>query len=313
MIFKANGKEYPLIEGLRDKLKPDWFEMMKPKKHQKLESCLFPCIPFVLRTEEELAKHNISLVGKDILEAGCAYGERSYIMAKYEGTNVHGIDVDEYTADQSPDMNSWNPKDMEIVHQKLDFARKELAGGFPESVTKKVTFETCGMEKYATPNPHDMIISWDVLEHIIDLPLAFNQMANSVKKGGIVYHKYNPFFAINGGHSLCTLDFFYGHCVLSSKDFERYIREVRPFEEKMASCFYHKCLNRATRADIKELATKNGFEILEYTGVERLGEIAREQGEDLSGEVLETVKLHYPTVTVEDLICDSVHIILRKK
>jgi len=312
MIFEANGTGYPLIDGLRDKLKPDWREMLEPKKNKKLESCLFPCIPFVLRTEEELAKHKISLVNKDILEVGCAYGERSYIMAKYEGTKVHGIDVDEYTVDQSPDMNAWNAKDIELVHNKLDIVRKELASGFPESVTKKVTFETIGMEGYATPNPHDMIISWDVLEHIIDLPTAFNQMANAVKKGGIVYHKYNPFFAINGGHSLCTLDFFYGHCVLSSEDFERYIREVRPEEEKVALCFYHKCLNRATRSDIKELAIKNGFEILEYTGIERLGKVADELVEDLSGEVLDMVKKHYPTVTVEDLMCDSVHLILRK-
>ena len=313
MTFKANGKEFILSEAVRNQIKPDWQQMLNPSKERKLEPCLLGHTPNVNRIVEDLYGHGITLAGKDILEVGCGYGEKCYLMAQYEGTKVHGIDVDEYITDQSPDLNSWNPKDIESVHNKLNVVRTEVATCFPKCVSDKVTFETCGMEGYVTPNPHDLIVSWDVLEHILDLPTAFNQMANALKKGGIAYHEYNPFFAINGGHSLCTLDFLYGHCILDTKDFERYVREIRPEEEKIALNFYHKCLNRATRAEIKELSEKNGFEILKFKGNTPFGENVESWKTDVGDNILPIVKEHYPSVILDDLMSDSVLLILRKK
>ena len=312
MNFEANGKTYPLINDLRDKIKPDWREMLKPAIPREFMIGTHPFLRVVTNAEYELHRFNETLVNKDILEVGCGHGQRCYLMAQYEGTKVHGIDIDEYTADQSPDLNSWNPVDIELVHKKIDDVRNRTANLFPKCVSDKVTFETVGMEGYVTPNPHDLIVSWDTLEHIINLPLAFNQMANALKKGGIAYYEYNPFFALNGGHSLCTLDFIFGHCCLSAQDFERYIRQFRPEEEKIALSFYHKCLNRATKADIRELAINSGFEILKFEGEDVTREEIEENRDSLSGEVLETVRLHYPTATIEDLLYASVHLIMRK-
>lgn len=311
MTFKANGKEYPIDEKLRNQIKAGWQEMLKPARERDIKPDVDGHRGFVVKAESELKPYT-NLLAKDILEVGCAYGERSYLMARYQDTKVHGIDIDEYIAEQSPDLNAWNPKDVEFVHNKLETVRKELTDSFPKCVSDKVTFETSSMENYATSNPHDLIVSWDVLEHIIDLPVAFNQMANALKTGGIAYHEYNPFFAINGGHSLCTLDFLFGHCVLGAKDFERYIRDFRPQEEKIDLNFYHKCLNRATRLDIKNLAEKH-FEILEFDGKSSFGNQSEDWKEDLEKKVLPIVQQNYPTATISDLMCDSVHIILRKK
>ena len=306
MNFKTEYGEFELSKTLRTQLKPDWKATRFPAKDRPINVQMYARIPFLISAEHRLAELDISLCGKDILEFGCGYGELAHLMAKYEGTTVHAIDVDEYIADQAPDLNSWNPKDLEFVNNKWTEVRNTLASKLPKSVTDKVTFGTCGMEAYATPNPHDIIISWDTLEHIVNLPMAFTQMANSVKKGGIVYSEYNPFFSLTGGHSLCTLDFLFGHCQLNNDDFERYIREVRPEEEKQALNFYHKCLNRFTQAQIKNLALKNGFEILKFEGGSTI------DFKKVPEDILKNVQKHYPSVTEVDLLHDSVHLILRR-
>jgi 2-polyprenyl-3-methyl-5-hydroxy-6-metoxy-1,4-benzoquinol methylase len=312
MIFKTKNKEYQLIKGLRDKIKPEWQEMLKPARLRNINTEMYDFQNFLTRTECHLSKHNISLVGKNILEVGCSYGERCFLMAKYEGTRVHGIDVDDYIVEQSPDLHYLIPKDVEFVHNKLEERRKELSNRLPNSVSRKVSFQTCGLENYVTKKPHDLIISWDTLEHILDLPQAFSCMAKSIKRGGIIYHEYNPFFAFNGGHSLCTLDFLYGHCRLESQDFDRYIREVRPQEEKIALNFYHKCLNRVTRGQVKKLV-ENDFDILEFEGNSSYKEETERWKTILGDDILEEIQNIYPDVKMEDLLCDSIHIILRKK
>jgi cyclopropane fatty-acyl-phospholipid synthase-like methyltransferase len=305
-------KNYELIPNLRDNLKPDWKEMLNPSKPRNIVPDIYANMPFLSKSEKLLLNLDISLVGKDILEVGCGYGSHAYLMAKYEGTRVHAIDVDDYYVNQSIDLNIWNPEDIELMHNKLDVVRQELGKKFPKCIADKVTFETVGMESYATPNLHDIIISWDVLEHILDLPLAFNQMANAVKKDGIVIHEYNPFFSLTGGHSLCTLDFHFGHCRLSKEDFKQYIKELRPNEEKATLNFYNKCLNRATISDIKKYATQSGFEILKVGGHIPFPAPELEIREELEKDILPDVIKLYPNVTVEDLLWDSVHIILRR-
>ena len=204
MNFKANGKEYKLIDGLRNTLKPGWEEMLNPAKSRVVIIDPYCNLPMLAASETALANIGESLVGKDILEVGCANGERCYLMAKYEGTRVHGIDVDEYVVDQSPDVNTWNPADISFIHNKIGGVRKQVSDKFPINIRDKVTFSTVSMEDFTTPNKYDVIVSFDVLEHILDLDTAFRQMAVAIKPGGIMAHEYNPFFSLTGGHSLCT-------------------------------------------------------------------------------------------------------------
>jgi hypothetical protein len=135
-------------------------------------------------------------------------------------------------------------------------------------------------------------------------------MFNSLKTGGISYHEYNPFFAINGGHSLCTLDFLYGHCRITGQDFRRYVSEYRSEEEEIDINFYTKCLNRASMADIRKYATDSGFEILFFEGMHTRG--LENIKSHIKDDILPDVVNLYPTVTLEDLLCDSVQLVLRK-
>lgn len=311
--FVTKDKTYNLDDNLRDSVKPGWEEMLKPSKSRTLIISPLDFLPMITQTEKALDKIGETLVGKNILEVGCGFGDRCYLMAKYDGTTVHGIDVDEYTVNQSPDVNMWNPDDITFIHNKIDLIRKQVSDKFPDSVKKKVTFSTESIERYTTENPYDVIISFDVLEHILDLDSAFKQIAGSLKVGGIMSHEYNSFFSLNGGHSLCTLDFLYGHCILSEVDFKRYIRELRPEEEKIAINFYTKCLNRVTRRDIKELSEKYGFEII--SEIKKYPYSASEERvkKELSKTILPDVVKMYPRVEVEDLLYNSIIITMRKK
>ena len=313
MNFKANGKTYELISDLRDKLKSGWQEMLLPAKPRPPNADPFALLQLLTQSEKNLASIRESLLNKDILEIGCGNGERSYLMARYEGTKVHGIDVDEYTVNQSPDINVWNSEDIKFINNKIAGAREQIAGVFPESVRKKVTFSTEGIEQYATPNPHDFIISFDVLEHILDLDKGFCQMAANIKPGGLMLHEYNPFFSLNGGHSLCTLDFPFGHCLLTEKDFKRYIAKFRPNEEKIAINFYTKCLNRTTYKDIKELSNKYGFEMLAEMNHSPFSSPEENVKKEIKNTILPDVAKLYPTVGAEDLLFDSICFVMRKK
>ena len=101
MIFKVGDKAYPVDKRIRDEITPTWREMMNPAKSRLIKSNVFDAIEHITKTEKELHRHGISLVGKRILEVGCAYGERSYLMARYEGATVKGIDVNNYIVELS--------------------------------------------------------------------------------------------------------------------------------------------------------------------------------------------------------------------
>lgn len=313
MIFNANGKDYNIIEGLRDSIKPDWKEMLNPAKSRIVNIDPLKYLQMITKFEKALEDVVETLVGKNILEIGCGFGDRCYLMAKYEGTKVHGIDVDEYTVNQSPDINVWNPEDVEFIHNKIDSVRKQVSEKFPESVRNKVTFSTESIEQYTTFDLYDVIISFDVLEHLLDLDGAFRQMSLALKSGGILSHEYNSFFSLSGGHSLCTLDLHYGHCILSKENFERYIKELRPQEEKIAINFYNRCLNRFTCKDIKELSKKYGFKIISEINISSYTVPEKVIKKELEREILPYVVKLYPKVEVEDLLYDSIHLIMRKQ
>ena len=58
----------------------------------------------------------------------------------------------------------------------------------------------------------------------------------------------------------CTLDFMWGHVRLSTKDFQKYIKQFRPFEYDLAIRFYNENLNRMTSTQLKQYIKIAGFE-----------------------------------------------------
>ena len=205
--------------------------------------------------------------------------------------------------DDEVNQESIAKKNRELEEKRNGYRR--TAG---EAIGKKVVFREDDICSPGVPSESvDVIFSWEVMEHVGDPAAAFNEMYRMLRPGGFVFHEYNPFFSINGGHSLCTLDFLWGHARLTAADFERYLDEVRPAEKGLALAFYHNNLNRMTLSDLQRHVADAGF-----TPLSVLPWSKRKHLELVTKDVLRQCVDVYPPATLADLISPVVWVLLQK-
>lgn len=146
-----------------------------------------------------------------------------------------------------------------------------------------------------------------MLEHLNDPLKAFSNITKLLKPGGISIHQYNPFFCLNGGHSLCTLDFLFGHARLSEKDFIKYIKTIRPNEEERAISFFKNGVNRMTLNDLESNLKETGMKIIEIIPF-----VKEQHLRMASNDILAQSKKNYQTLKLLDLATPSVLVISSK-
>jgi SAM-dependent methyltransferase len=97
-----------------------------------------------------------------ILDAGAGYGQYSFWMWKrFKGCNILAVDVKE---EQVADCNRF----------------------FSEIGAKNVKFEIADLTKFVQPEKYDLVLSVDVMEHILEDVQVFKNFHASVKPGGMV-------------------------------------------------------------------------------------------------------------------------------
>jgi SAM-dependent methyltransferase len=243
-------------------------------------------------------------LGGRILEVGCHDGAVAHQLSRQPGNVVVASDMARYYLVPGSDESSGDELEMQQV--KLAELRAR-AGSFAGPDVGRVEFvEDDITATNLAPVSFDAIVSFEVLEHVASPAAAFASMARLLKPGGIAYHDYNPFFSSNGGHSLCTLDFPWGHARLDDADFERYLREIRPSETDEALRFYLESLNRMTMADLRAAVDAAGLELLEI-----IPWTDRKLAPDLSESVVAEVRRSYPAATAADLLATFVAVIAR--
>lgn len=98
-----------------------------------------------------------------ILDAGSGFGQYSYYLSKQsKNWNIFGVDVKE---EQIEDCNRFF---------------KQIEKG------DKVKFEYADLTKYVKENTYDLILSVDVMEHILEDVDVFKNFHKSMKNGGMV-------------------------------------------------------------------------------------------------------------------------------
>ena len=309
-FISERGERFVGLAGLRDAIKPNWRSMLQPHRTSRPSidrSKIEGQKNVILNTEEFLGKHGFSLTGKRVLDVGCHTGIHSYLLAALGAAQVHGIDIPEYGIRQAVDMDVADDS-RAFQSDLLGELRRVVSRYFSQEVVSRVTFDDISIEEMDLPDQFDAIVSWQTLEHIKNPERAFKRMFRALKRGGFCFHEYNPFFCYTGGHSLCTLDFLYGHCRLSGTDFKRYIKQFRPAEEKIAIEFYEHSLNRMSLADLNSYLRLAGFKIRSI-----LPWISRDELKRFDEKVLRQVRANYPNVCDKDLLAPSVWVLIQKK
>jgi len=306
------GDEIPLVARLRQRIKPGWQAMLAPPAEPVMpdsaavEARLNGWREKFSRVSEFLDCHGFGLDGRDVLEIGAYDGATACVLAEAGARNVIGIDMAAYyinqTADESVNRTSIERKNAELTALR---DRYRAAIGDPRQCVDFVEDNVCNSALEG--ETQDIIFSWEVMEHVADPVSAFEQMYRLLRPGGLAFHEYNPFFSIDGGHSLCTLDFLWGHARLSDSDFSRYLDIHRPDEKALALSFFHNNLNRMTLAELHAAVNETGFRALEIMPWSR-----RNHLELLDRAALAQCTRLYPSVTAADMVSPIVWVLLQK-
>jgi SAM-dependent methyltransferase len=306
-----HGTTHQLDASLRDTLKPSWREMLDPDASatsltdDALRARVRKAAKAVTELERVLgATAGVTVTGS-VLEVGCYDGSAAFELSRRTGTRVIASDMARYHVVQRP----GEPEDEAVANEAVALAALReraritagVAPGSVEFVEDDITVSAL------EPGSFDLIVSFEVLEHLARPGDAFAAMARLLRPGGVMYHDYNPFFSANGGHSLATLDLPWGQARLDGADVERYLRELRPAEADQALRFYRDSLNRMTRADLEVAITAAGLELLVVVPWHQ-----RNLLPGISQQVYREVQRNYPGVTIGDLLATFVTVVARR-
>lgn len=301
-----HGNRFDLFSELRNKIKPGWEKM-----YQRFSQ---------LANDKDIIEKNVSngriavhkliplintfssgIESKSILEIGCHSGAVTYALAEKGAKEVVGSEFSGYKIDAVGET-----KEVDEVNDELKEYRKRVSKLFKD--TDKVSFVDDDICNTNLPeNNFDIVCSWDVLEHLSEPDNAFKNIASALKQGGIAIQEYNPFFSLNGGHSLCTLDFLWGHVRLDQEDFLRYLSEIRPTEIEKAGSFYKDGLNRMTINDLIQHSKDAGLETI------ALFKFTKEQHiRMLNKDILGQCKKNYSNLNADDLVTPRIIIVHKK-
>lgn len=308
----SQGNRFALIPGLRNAIKPGWKEVKAAKpdlpnpKDLRLRGTWYR--DSVTDALAFLRSVGFEIAGKSVLEVGCYDGIRTFALHKAGAAKITGSDISRYYLTHRPKDDQCGSENWQS--EFLTRLRKNVAKVIycQESLFDAVEFLEDDITDTQLPDAgYDMVSTWGVFEHVTSPDDLFAKLSRILKPGGISFNEYNPFFALDGGHAACTLDFPWGHASLSTEDFERYIKQFRPDELDTAMGFYTQSLNRMTLHDLKSAALKHGLEILaviEYSN--------REHAKILSHMTLNAARALYPSLTVNDLLTPFVWGVFRK-
>jgi len=309
-FIDSYDNKYDLLGGLRSKIRPNWECMLISRKtilnrdyllKQKSNGAI--AVNKITPIIESLGK---SIENSSILEVGCHSGGTSFSLAEYGASEVVGSEFSGYKVESiEVNKDEFENKLME-VNEELKRIRNKLSTLYNNSDRVKfVDDDICNTT--LPPSSFDIICSWEVLEHLHDTKNAFLSINKLLKEDGIMIHEYNPFFCLNGGHSLCTLDMLWGHTQLNEADFEDYLNKLRPNEKDRAMSFFKKGLNKMTLRDLKiqlKEAKLEVISILPFTKEQHLRMVDH--------NILIRTQRQYHNVTLLDLASPRVYVIARK-
>lgn len=230
------------------------------------------------------------LSGSKVLEIGYSTGGHSLIAFEKIGFNTIGIDNFYY--------GNFKPKILDH-----DLLTKQIKNNV-NFINADISHNNLNLEKEI-----DLIYSTSVLEHVIDLENAFKQMYKLLKTKGLIFHNYNPFFSVYGGHALGNGDSPFMHLRLSINEYEDYIKNYRPYEAEIAIKWLNNSMNRKiNQKRLKNILKNCGFKIVFFQSNNY-----HKLNFDINKKILNECLKNYNFLELEDLLGHSVTFIASKE
>jgi len=225
-----------------------------------------------------------------VLEIGYTSGGESIIAFEHLGLNAIGIDN---FYDDHYDTNSRHDYIASQVGSKAHFILGDI--------TQKTSIED---------NSVDLVFTQSVLEHIQDISAAFKEMERVLKPGGLMFHRYDPYFHIRGGHTPSTLDSPWAHMRLTKNDVDKYIKQFRPHEAEITLPWIHNALNRKhTQTYVQSELIKAGFCIYWWQNTP----VSRNHADQITPSIIAECLEVNSGVSLSDLLTGSVAFIAKKE
>ena len=306
----SRGNSLTMFAGYRDAVRPSWRSMFAPPSTSMPEATVVKAkVIAARRSVRELADmarlHGIPLLGSKVLEVGCFDGVRSSALREAGAGHVTGSDIAAYYILQQVDgeisEEAKRAQNDRLAGLRQLYAEAQGGGDGLDFIEDSIT------ESKLNSASFDLICSWEVLEHVTDPAAMFKQLHRLLKPGGMSVHEYNPFFCMEGGHSLCTLDIPWGHARLDDADVQRYLKRFRPDEIDIATRFFRHNLNRMTFSDLNRYSLAAGLQVLAIIPMPQ-----RHYLRSLTPEIISQARALYPTLTTNDLISPVVWVVLRR-
>jgi len=227
--------------------------------------------------------------GEKVLEIGYTSGGESIIAIEKAGYKALGIDNFYY--------DSISPVSRhEYIRNSIQTKAEFLIG----DITKETPIEEESVS---------LVISYSVLEHIKDLNAAFSEMYRLLRPGGVMFHRYDPYFYILGGHSHGTLDSPWAHMRLNEIEIEKYITELRPYEAEITLPWIRNALNRNhTQNDMQKALASNGFLIKFWENTN----LPQDKCDLLNSQIVRECLDINRNISLQDLMTSSVAFIAEK-
>jgi len=244
----------------------------------------------------------IEIQGKKILDVGCSDGALAYVLAAQGAAEVHGVDVDfSYL--------QLNPKHLDILKDSIG-RLPSMTNKDVEDLEKNIKIYQLDIQPPSIQDRFDIILSNSVLEHIVDLRAGLTTMNELLKPGGVMVHKFNPFFSETGGHEYCILDFPWGHVRLSREEIAEYLGTYRAWEKDRALKVLYDSFNdpKLSLSEIDDFIRTLGLKI-DYAS-EKRNFSWKPDSEYL--HILAQCQRHYSTIKRKDLVSDTVVRVLRR-
>lgn len=152
----------------------------------------------------------------------------------------------------------------------------------------------------------DVVWSRTALEHVQPIERGLRELARVLRPGGVAQHVIDPFYWVKGCHSGGLTDLPWAHARLSAADYARAVAIAEGSRRAVRRCAYLATLNQLGLQEWRTAVLSSAdWELVNWR-------------EETSAAALELLAEHpevpetlLPGVTLDDLVCQSITVVLR--